>query len=144
MANTGHDFGSWGFVQKSGTGDWDDLGINDNASAYSAAISLDKKSACIIGMVIANSDVAVSGVVTIAILGDADGTNYEAIPGLAGAQVGNPMKFTVTPVQASTVYLQFSVSPRDYDNFKVAILNEGGGVLTTDVRIKTADVPVAS
>ena len=145
MSNTGYNWDAvWTFVQKSAGGNWDDLGINDDANASSAAISLDGKAACLIGMTITDSDIAVTGVVTIAILGDTDGTNYEAVPGLAGAQVGNPYKFTITPVQASTVYVSFSVDPKYYDYFKIAIVNEGAGVLTTDVRIKYATIPVAS
>ena len=145
MADTGYNWdAAWSFVQKSGTGDWDGLAIADNASAYSAAIALDGKAACIVGMDIAHDATAVSGVVTIAVLGDANGTNFEAIPGLAGAQVGAPYKFSITPVASSTVYVQFSIDPKYYDDCLIAILDEGGGTITTDVRIKYATIPVAS
>ena len=102
--------------------------------------------ACIIGVQLVedNTGAVVANSVTIAILGDTDGTNYEDLPGLAGAQVGAPYKFTITPVQNDTVYVPFNVDPKYYDNFKVVVLNESGQELVTDVLIKTATVPVAS
>jgi hypothetical protein len=146
MADTGYNWGDWAFVQKSGTGDWDGLAIADDGNAGSAAIALDGKAACIISVQIVedNTGAVVANSVTIAILGDTDGTNYEDIPGLADAQVGRPMKFKVTPVQNDTVFLSFNVDPKYYDNFKVWILNESGQELVTDVRIKTATIPAAS
>ena len=122
------------------------MAIADDALPYSAAISLDGKVACIIGVQLVedNTGAVVANSVTIAILGDTDGTNYEDLPGLAGVQVGCPYKFTITPVQADTVYVAFNVDPKYYDNFKVVVLNESGQELVTDVLIKTATVPVAS
>ena len=146
MAESGYNWGAWGFVQKSGGGDWDDLAIADDALPYSAAISLDGKAACIISLQLVedNTGAVVANSVTVAILGDTDGTNYEDLPGLAGAQVGCPYKFTITPVQNDTVFAVFNVDPKYYDNFKVVILNESGQGLVTDVRIKTATIPPAS
>lgn len=144
MANTGYDWSAWGYVQLS-AGDWDGDASADDAIQVSDAISLDKKAACIIGVVLdePDNDAVAANSVTIAILGDAVDA-YENTPALAGAGLGNPLQFTVTPVQNQNVYLQFSIDPRDYDNCKICIMNESGANLVITVSIKTADIPVAS
>jgi hypothetical protein len=43
MANTGHDWGSFAFVQESGS-DWDGDALADDATDTSDAITVDKKS----------------------------------------------------------------------------------------------------
>jgi len=145
MANTGHDWGSFAFVQKSSS-DWNAAALADDGTATSDAITVDKKSAIIIGMAFAedNTGAVVANSVTIAILGTFDDTTYEDAPGLAGAQVGNPMRFQITPVQNDTVYIQFSIDPRDYHLFKICVVNESGQELAVSCKYKTADVPVAS
>ena len=145
MANTGHDWGAWAFVQLS-AGDWDADALADDGSAISDAITVDTKSAVIIGMAFAedNTGAVVADSVTVAVLGTFDDTTYEDAPGLAGAQVGNPMKFKITPVQNDTVYIQFSIDPRDYHLFKICVVNESGQELAVSCKIKTADIPVAA
>jgi len=145
MANTGHDWGSFAFVQI-GAGNWSATALADDGTATSDAITVDKKSAIIIGMAFVedNTGAVVANSVTIAVLGTFDDTTYEDAPGLAGAQVGNPMKFTITPVQNDTVYIQFSIDPRDYHLFKICVVNESGQELAVSCKYKTADVPVAS
>lgn len=145
MANTGHDHGAFAFVQLS-AGDWDADALADDGIATSDAITVDKKSAIIVGMAFAedNTGAVVANSVTIAILGTFNDTIYEDAPGLAGAQVGNPMKFKITPVQNDTVYIQFSIDPRDYNLFKISVVNESGQELAVSCMYKTADVPVAS
>lgn len=145
MPNTGHDWGAFAFVQESAS-DWDADALADDATDISDAITVDTKSAIIIGMAFAedNTGAVVSNSVTIAVLGTFDDTNYEDAPGLAGAQVGAPWKFQITPVQNDTVYIQFSIDPRDYNLFKIAVVNESGQELAVSCKIKTADVPVAS
>jgi len=145
MANTGHDWGAWAFVQESAS-DWDADALADDATDISDAITVDKKSAIIIGMAFAedNTGAVAANSVTVAILGTFDDTTYEDAPGLAGAQVGNPMKFKITPVQNDTVYIQFSIDPRDYHLFKICVVNESGQELAVSCKYKTADVPVAS
>jgi len=145
MANTGHDWGAWAFVQLS-AGDWDADALADDGSAISDAITVDIKSAILIGLILAedNTGAVVADSVTVAILGTPDDTNYEDAPGLASAQVGNPMKFKVTPVQNDTVYMQFSIDPRDYHLFKIAVVNESGQELAVSCKYKQANVPVAS
>ena len=145
MAETGHDWGDWAFVQESAS-DWNADALADDATDISDAIELDTISACIIGMAFYenNTGAVVANSVTVAILGTWDDTTYEDAPGLAGAQVGNPMKFKITPVQNDTVYTQFSIDPRDYHLFKIAVVNESGQELAVSCKIKTADVPVAA
>jgi len=145
MANTGHNWGAFAFVQESSS-DWDADALADDATDISDAITVDIKSAIIIGMAFAedNTGAVVANSVTVAVLGTADDTNYEDAPGLAGAQVGAPWKFQITPVQNDTVYIQFSIDPRDYNLFKIAVVNESGQELAVSCRIKTSDVPVAS
>jgi len=145
MAATGHDWGAWAFVQESAS-DWDADALADDATATSDAITVDTKSAIIIGMAFAedNTGAVVANSVTVAILGTFNDTLYEDAPGLAGVQVGNPQRFTITPVQGDTVYIQFSIDPRDYNLFKICVVNESGQELAVSCKYKTADVPVAS
>jgi len=145
MANTGHDWGTWAFVQVS-SADWNGVTLADDGTATSDPITVDIKSAILIGMAIYedNTGAVASNSVTVAILGTFDDTIYEDAPGLAGAQVGNPMKFKITPVQNDTVYIQFSIDPRDYHLFKICVVNESGQELAVSCKYKQADVPVAS
>ena len=145
MAETGHNWGAWAFVQESAS-NWDADALADDATDTSDAITVDTKSAIIIGMAFAedNTGAVVANSVTVAILGTFDDTTYEDAPGLAGAQVGNPMKFKITPVQNDTVYIQFSIDPRDYHLFKICVVNESGQELAVSCKYKTADIPVAS
>ena len=145
MAETGHDWGAWAFVQEAAS-DWDADALADDATDISDAITIDTKSAILIGMAFAedNTGAVVANSVTVAILGTWDDTTYEDAPGLAGAQVGNPMRFKITPVQNDTVYTQFSIDPRDYHLFKIAVVNESGQELAVSCKIKTSDVSVAA
>ena len=145
MANTGYTWGAWAFVQESAS-NWDADALADDATDTSDAITVTTEAAIIIGMAFAedNTGAVVANSVTVAVLGTFDDTTYEDAPGLAAAQVGNPMKFKITPVQNDTVYIQFSIDPRDYHLFKICVVNESGQELAVSCKIKTADVPVAS
>ena len=145
MANTGNDHGAWAFVQESSS-DWNADALADDATDTSDAITVDVKTAILVGMAFAedNTGDVVANSVTVSILGDVGGIAYEDAPGLAGAQVGNPMKFAVTPVRNDTVYLHFSIDPRDYHLFKICVVNESGQELAVSCKYKTADIPLAS
>ena len=145
MAATGHDWGAYAFVQESAS-DWDGDLLADDATDISDAITVDIKSAVTIGMIFVedNTGAVVADSVTVAVLGTWDDTTYEDAPGLADAQVGNPMKFKITPVQNDTVVLVFSIDPRDYNLFKICVVNESGQELAVSCKIKQANVPVAS
>lgn len=146
MAETGYNWGAWAAVTKSGGGDWTSLDIADDANAGSGAISLDGLAAVNFGVALAEDNTgAINGLVTVAILRDVDGTNYEDVPGLAGTQVGSPYKFQVTPVQNDTVYFAFAIDPAQFgSSIKIWLLNEGGQTLTTTVKYQTATIPAAS
>ncbi len=145
MAETGHNWGIYAFVQES-TSDWDDDALADDATDLSDAITMDTKSALMVGMrfIEDNTGAVAASSVTVAILGTWDDTTYEDAPGLAGAQVGNPQKFVITPVQNDTVTIQFEVDPRGFNLFKIAVVNESGQELAVSAKIKSATIPVAS
>ena len=138
MGATGHDWGAWAFVQESAS-NWDADLLADNGTDTSDAITVDVKSSITIGMAFyENNTGAIDGVVTIFILGDAGGIAYEE------TLIGNAQKFQITPVQNDTVYTEFTIDPRDHNNFKIAVLNESGQELAVSCKYKTADIPVAS
>jgi len=138
MANTGYKWGAWAAMQK-GAGDWTADAIADNGTETGDATSIDGKAGCIVSIAAYEDNTgAIDGNVTVYILGDADGTNYEE------TTIGSPLSFQFTPVQNDTVYIVFNVDPRDYDDFKIAIKNEGGQEIAFTVKYKTCDIPVAS
>jgi len=139
-ADTGYNWGAWGFVADSNAASWDDMGIADNETETSGtAIDLDGKAACMFSIqAVEDNTGAIDGVCTLYILRDTDGTNYEE------TTIGNPYQFQFTPVQNDTVYLAFAISASKFDKIKFAIKNEGGQVLVLDIRYKTATIPAAS
>lgn len=139
MAGTGYDWGAWAFVQDADPSDWNAEPLADNATETSGtAISLDIKAGCIVGVGLYENDTgAIDGLVTIYVLGETD-VAYEE------TTIGNPFSFTVEPVQNDTVYVQFSIDPKHYDNFKIAVKNTAGQELAVTVKYKTATIPVAS
>lgn len=138
MANTGYTWGSWTAMQKSG-GDWTSDAIADNGDEGGDATSIDGKAGCIVSIAAYEDNTgAIDGDVTVYILGDADGTNYEEI------SIGSPYSFSFTPTQNDTTYIVFNVDPRQYDDFKIHIKNEAGQEIAFTVKYKTCDIPVAS
>ncbi len=147
MADTGIKWAAYAAVAKSGGGDWTNLAVADDANAGSGAIDLTGPYAAVqFGIALTEDNTgAINGDVTVAILRDADGGNYEDVPGLAGAQVGAPYKFTIRPVQNDTVYSAFAIDPAQFGkSIKLWIVNESGQELATTVKMQTATVPVAS
>ena len=139
MADSGYNWGAWAFVADADPSDWDAEALADNATEISGtAISLDGKAACIVGVGLYEDNTgAIDGVVTVYVLGETD-VAYEE------TTIGSPFQFQITPVQNDTVYKQFSINPQNYDNFKIAVKNEGGQELAVSVKYKTATIPVAS
>ena len=138
MANTGHKWSAWAFMQKA-AGNWSADAIADNGTETGDETSLDQKTACEIGIAAVEDNTGViDGVVTVYILGTVDGTNWEE------TTIGSPWSFTFTPVQNDTVYKRFSIDPAHYGSFKLAIKNEGGQEVAFTVKYRTADLPVAS
>jgi len=137
MADTGYNWGSWAFMQI-GAGDWDDDAVADAATDTGDATSLDGKAACEVGIAAVEDNTgAIDGIVTVYVLGDVDGTNYEATSTAS-------FSFSFTPVQNSTVYKRFSIDPSKFGSFKVAVFNDSGQELALDVKYRTATIPVAS
>jgi hypothetical protein len=138
MADTGINWGDWAAMQKGG-GNWTSDAIADNGTETGDATSLDGKAACIVSIAAVEDNTgAIDGVVTVYVLGDADGTNYEE------TTTGSPWSFKFTPVQNDTVYKSFPIDPRHYDDFKIALKNEGGQEIAFTVKYKTGTIPVAS
>ena len=138
MANTGHLWGAWAFVQESG--DWDARNLANGASTPSDAITgMDQKTACILGFKFLEDNTgAISGDMVIKILGDVNGTNYEDF------DMGNPFGVSVTPVQNDIVYYTLPIDVTAYNDFKVSLTNNSGQIITCSIWIKFADMPAPS
>jgi hypothetical protein len=134
MADTGFNWGSW--VSGGTAVDGDE--VDTAAAATSAAISLDGIAACEVGFDLYEDNTgAISGVVTVYVLGDTDGTNYEET-------TFSPWSFTVTPIINDHYYKRFSVDPSSYGGFKVHFANACGQTLWITMYYRTATIPVAS
>jgi len=142
MGATGFDWAAYAYIKDSAGNDWDGDGpaaIADAGSCISnTAVDLDVKAACEVGLSIGDPGGVVSGVVTVYVLGDAGGFADEEIT------VGSPWSFTITPVNGDVVYKRFSVDPGSYGTFKIALANESGHTIATSVKVRTANIPVAS
>ncbi len=138
MANTGYTWSAYSAVQKS-AGDWTSDALADTGTETGDSTSIDGKAAAVVSITAVEDNTgAIDGVVTVYILGDIDGTDFEE------PAIGNPYAISFTPVQNDTVRILVPVDPRVYKNFKVAIENQGGQELAMSVKIATADIPVAS
>ena len=138
MANTGYSWSAFVATQI-GASDWTADALADNATDTSDVIDATGKAAMIIGIGATEDNTgAIDGLVTVYVLADVDGTNFEE------TTIGSPFSFQFTPVQNDVVYINFSLSMANYDRLKIAILNEGGQDLTMTVRHKFADIPAAS
>ena len=137
MADTGYNWGAWGAMQK-GASDWTADALADNANEGGDATDLDGKAACEVGIAALEDAGAIDGVVTVYILGTADGTNYEEY------DIGSPYSFAFSPTASDTVYLRFNVDPNSYGTFKIWLLNESGQEIDFTLKFRTATIPVAS
>lgn len=138
MANTGYTWSAYAAVQKS-AGDWSSDALADAATELGDATSIDGKAAAVVSITCVEDNTgAIDGDVTVYILGDIDGTNFEE------PTIGIPYAISFTPVQSDTVRVLIPVDPRIYKNFKVAVENQGGQEVAISVKIATADIPVAS
>lgn len=138
MANTGYTWSAYSAVQKS-AGDWTSDALADAATETGDSTSIDGKAAAVVSITAVEDNTgAIDGDITVYILGDVDGTNFEE------PTIGNPYAVAFTPVQNDTVRILVPVDPRVYKNFKVAVFNDGGQEVAITVKIATADIPVAS
>lgn len=142
MGDTGYNWdAAWtAWVQPGEGGDWTANALADNATETTGtAVSLDGIAAMEISIAAVEDNTgAIDGVVTVFVLGDVDGTNYEE------TTIGNPFSFTFTPVQNDTVYIRFRILGSDFSNVKLAILNEGGQEIAITAKYRQATIPVAS
>lgn len=138
MANTGYTWSSYSAVQKS-AGDWTADLLADNVVEVGDSTSIDGKAAVVVTVsAVEDNTGAIDGIVTVFILGDIDGSNFEE------TTIGNPFAVVFTPIQNDTVRVIVPIDPRVYKNFKVGVFNESGQELGITVKIATADIPVAS
>lgn len=139
MADTGFNWdASWSAMQKSAT-DWTSDAIADAATETGDAVDMDNKASINISIAAYEDNTgAIDGDVTVHVLGDIDGTNYEE------PNLGNTYAFSFTPVQNDTIYVQFTLYGSDWTKFKIAIENQGGQEIAFTVKYKYSTVPVAS
>lgn len=138
MGNTGYTWSTYSAVQKSAS-DWtSDAIVNDASVETGDVTSINGKASAMISITASSDNVSVDGVVTVYILGDIDGTNYEA------DDRGTPFSMSFEPKQNETVRILVPVDPRIYKNFKVALKNNAGPTVTMSVKLATADIPLAS
>jgi hypothetical protein len=140
MADTGFNWDdTWTATQK-GAADWTADALADAATETSDATSLDGKAACNVSITLTEDNTgAIDGQVTVHILKDVDGTNYEQADG-----TGSPQTVLITPVQNDTVYKVFSVNPANANSMKIAVENQGGQELAVTVKHIFATIPAAS
>ena len=137
MADTGYNWGAWAAMQKS-AGDWTSDAIADAGTETGDATSLDNKAACEVGIAAVEDNTgAIDGDITVYVLGDVDGSNYEEVDTASFA-------FAFTPVQNDTKYKRFSIDPAAFGGFKLAIFNDSGQEIAFTVKYRTATLPVAS
>jgi len=138
MAETGFNWGAYAAMQI-GSSDWTADAVADNATDTGDATSLDGKAASGVSLTLVEDNTgAIDGVMTVFVLGDIDGTNFEETTN-SGA-----WSFTITPVQNDTVYKRFSIDPSAYGSFKLALFNESGQEIAATVKYRTATIPKAS
>jgi len=139
MADTGFNWGVWTDMTISASPWTSTAGtVATGAALVGDAVSLDGVAACEVGFDLYEGNVgAISGVVTVYVLGDVDGTNYEEA-------IFSPWSFTVTPIQNDHVYKRFSIDPGSYGGFKLSMANACGRSLVTTVYYRTATIPAAS
>ncbi len=140
MADSGINWdAAWTPLTKSGGGDWTALDVADNANAGSTAISMDGKACVEIGYSLVEDNTgAIDGDVTIYVLGDCDGSNYQEMT------PGNPYSFKIRPVQNDTVWDRFRLQGLDWSSFKIWVLNESGQTLATTFQLRFGTIPPAS
>ena len=142
MANTGHEWSAWAFAKDALGGNWDNTTTiaDEGTETSNAIIELTGKSACEVSIhTLADDTEADGGPATIYILGAQD-----SIEGAESSAAGSPWAFQMIPEEDVSINKRFSINPADYGDFKLAIKNECGVLLTTTIEYRTASIPVAS
>ncbi len=140
-ANTGgagYVWANYTVVQKS-AGDWTSDALADTTTETSDSIPVDSKAGATITIeAVEDNTGAINGVVTVYILGDVDGTNFEE------PSIGSSHKVEFTPIQNDTIRIPIHIDSKTHKNFKVAVENQSGQELAISVRIATAEVKAAN
>ena len=106
---------------------------NGSGTDITAAISLDLKVACLVGVEAVYASGTVTGGIKVYILSDVHGT-YED-------ELDFPARVYQMPGGSGATYNRtFAIPATDYDDFKVFIENDTGVTVTTTVDYKTAVV----
>lgn len=138
MADTGFNWGAWTAMQKSAS-DWTSDALGSGSEEQGDEVSLDGIAACEVSIALVEDNTgAISGDVTVYVLGAIDGTNFEEY------DKGSPLAFAVTPVQNDTVYKRFFVDPGMFGSFVLALYNTSGQEVAATVKYRTATIPAAS
>ena len=144
MVDTGYKVGAYAHADHSAGTDWDAASQVDAAAITSDAIDNSATTAQVGTMVsVSNADpaAAISGVVTVAILGsdlDPDSEGYQSATDPVWA-------FTYTPINgAEVICTPFLVDGSVYPKFKVYVINNSGQTILTTVNVAPVTIPVAS
>lgn len=146
MADTGYNWaGAWSFMQM-GAADWNGEDITDDAAPQVGdPVSMDGLAALEISIEIEEDNAgAINGLVTISILGDINGVNYEAAGAVGNPSIDDPWLWKIQPVQGANVQVRFVILGSEYTSFRLAVLNESGQTLDISVRQKAATIPLAT
>ncbi len=139
MADSGFNWdAAWTPVPEEDTTDWTSIALTDTSGARSDPISNDVKAATEVSLLCAGGTGTVDGVMTISVLRDVDGTNYE------DTTYSSPWSFSFTPTVSQTAYKTFTVSAADVSNFRIYVQNESGITCTNTLKFRQATIPVAS
>jgi hypothetical protein len=120
---------TWNAAQQSSV-DWTTTTLPSTSNQSSDVIELDHLDVLEVSARISTAN-AVSSAVTISVLGDIDGTNYEEID-----NVGPSYAFDVTPVQNDTVFARFRLLAEDYSKIKVNLENDTGNDVVATVKYR--------
>lgn len=138
MAETGYNWGAWGYVQKAGPANIDAHDLDDEATLTSLEIDLDGKAACQAAVKwVEGNDGAVDGDLYIYLL-EYDGEDtWQTINDAV-------QKWTLDVVQNATRILTFSIDPKHAGGFKLLFDNDSGQDGDLTVSFRTATIPAAS
>jgi len=138
MADTGYKWDDAHSAFQKGAGNWTADAIADAATEAGDGLDCDEKAAVEITVTAAEDNTgAIDGDVTVSVLRDVDGTNYETVSMASYAA-------NFRPVQNSTVYWSIVLSCAQWSKFNLSIENQSGQEIALTVKYKFATVPVAS
>lgn len=139
MADTGYNWGAWGYVTYSTGTDIDAIDVNDEATLTSDEIALSGKAACEVGVKwTEGDDGSCDGDIYVYILRYDGESNWQTIDDAVA------IGCVIDPVQNTTRIGSFYVSPSAVGSFKVLVDNDSGQDGDLTISYRTATIPVAS